>query len=173
MVRVLRGIMGEPSAWLSTGTLGGGAIEYARASGSGGEKLRQRRLVVAYNVRLSATRSNFVRRAAHEAGVPQTSSIRADDHSTIGGVLFAVLTPALFWKRANALNCAYPFSMLWSYTEPSLPLLVILGGAGIGSAVGLLAHYGRSLSGDRPPVVEVPKPENPAGPTPPVIPPAL
>ncbi len=38
-------------------------------------------------------------------GLCQTSSLRADDHSTIGGMLFAVITPALFWKRANSLNC--------------------------------------------------------------------
>ena len=37
-------------------------------------------------------------------GIPQTASIRADDHSTIGGILFAVITPALFWKRANSIN---------------------------------------------------------------------
>ena len=50
---------------------------------------------------------------------------------------------------------------------------VILGGAGIGSAVGLLAHYARSLTGDKPPVVEVPQPQNPGENTPPVVPPAL
>lgn len=35
------------------------------------------------------------------------SSVRADDHATIGSILFAVVTPALFWKRANAINCSY------------------------------------------------------------------
>ena len=40
----------------------------------------------------------------------QTSSIRADDHSTIGGIIFAVITPALFWKRANSINCKRPVS---------------------------------------------------------------
>lgn len=34
--------------------------------------------------------------------------------------------------------------------------LVILGGAGIGSAVGLLAHHGRSLFGDPPPPARIP-----------------
>jgi hypothetical protein len=33
---------------------------------------------------------------------------------------------------------------------------VILGGAGIGSSVGLLTHWGRTLSGDPPPRVEIP-----------------
>jgi hypothetical protein len=35
----------------------------------------------------------------------QTASLRADDHATIGGILFAVLTPAIFWKRASTVNC--------------------------------------------------------------------
>lgn len=34
----------------------------------------------------------------------QTASIRADDHATIGGILFAMLTPAFFWKQANVAN---------------------------------------------------------------------
>lgn len=34
--------------------------------------------------------------------------------------------------------------------------IVILGGAGLGSTVGLLTHYGRSLSGDLPPKAEAP-----------------
>ena len=47
----------------------------------------------------------------------QTASLRADDHSTIGGILFAVLTPALFWKRANAINCTYGKFSVWSFTH--------------------------------------------------------
>lgn len=31
----------------------------------------------------------------------KTSSLRANDHATIGGLLFAVLTPAIFWKKAG------------------------------------------------------------------------
>ncbi|KAI0683636.1 hypothetical protein BC835DRAFT_1409359 [Cytidiella melzeri] len=109
--RVLR------ATWLggSAGIVGGGSLEYVRSQWTDSAKLRSRRLVATYN----------------------TSSVRADDHATIGGLLFAVLTPALFWKRANSIN-------------------LVLGGAGIGSAVGLLAHYGRAVSGDRPPVVEIP-----------------
>ncbi|CCM02860.1 uncharacterized protein FIBRA_04972 [Fibroporia radiculosa] len=99
----------------SVGIVGGGAFEYVRSAYSNPEKIRARRILYAYD----------------------TSSIRADDHSTIGGALFAVLTPAMLWKRANIAN-------------------LILGGAGMGSAVGLLTHYTRTVSGDPPPVVRVP-----------------
>ena len=61
-----------------------------------------------------------------------TDRIRREDHSTIGAVLMAVVTPALLWKRASAVN-------------------LILGGAGIGGGVGVLAHYFRRISGDEPP----------------------
>jgi len=37
-------------------------------------------------------------------GPLQTASIRADDHATIGAILFAMLTPAFFWKQANVAN---------------------------------------------------------------------
>lgn len=39
----------------------------------------------------------------------KTASIRADDHSTIGAILFAVLTPALFWNRARMVHCKSHF----------------------------------------------------------------
>jgi len=58
------------------------------------------------------------------------SQIRTDDHSTIGSIIFAVLTPALLWNRASLIN-------------------LILGGAGIGSGVGVLVHVGRSVSEGR------------------------
>ena len=35
-------------------------------------------------------------------------------------------------------------------------VVVILGGAGIGSAAGLLAHYARTVTGDPAPTVRVP-----------------
>jgi len=57
------------------------------------------------------------------------SRLRANDHSTIGGILMAVLTPALFWNRAHTIN-------------------LVLGGAGLGTGLGLLTHYAR---GDIPP----------------------
>ncbi|KAI8998870.1 hypothetical protein BD414DRAFT_433118 [Trametes punicea] len=110
--RVLR------ATWIggSVGIAGGGAFEYARSAYSNPEKVRTRRIQATYD----------------------TSSIRADDHSTIGGILFAVLTPALFWKRASSVN-------------------LILGGAGIGSAIGLLAHHARTVTGDPAPKVRVPE----------------
>ncbi|KAI0340650.1 hypothetical protein BDW22DRAFT_1378788 [Trametopsis cervina] len=117
--RILRATWIGGSAGMSHRVVGGGALEYARSRFSDHEKLRRRRLVSTYD----------------------TSSLRADDHATIGGILFAVITPALFWKRANSLN-------------------LILGGAGIGSAVGVLAHHVRAISGDHPPVVEIPAPTN-------------
>ncbi|PCH38374.1 hypothetical protein WOLCODRAFT_65147 [Wolfiporia cocos MD-104 SS10] len=99
----------------SAGIVGGGAFEYVRSAYSKADHVRARRIRAAYD----------------------TSSIRADDHSTIGGILFAVLTPAILWKRASTVN-------------------LILGGAGIGSAVGLLAHHGRTVTGDPPPIVQLP-----------------
>ncbi|KAI0816062.1 hypothetical protein BC628DRAFT_1405920 [Trametes gibbosa] len=106
------------ATWLggSVGIVGGGAFEYARSAYSNPYKVRVRRLHATYD----------------------TSSIRADDHSTIGGILFAVITPALFWKRATSLN-------------------LILGGAGLGSAVGLIVHYTRTVTGDPAPTVPVPE----------------
>lgn len=55
--------------------------------------------------------------------------IRRHDHATIGSILMAVLTPALLWRRASIVN-------------------LILGGAGLGSGIGLVTHYVRTLSGD-------------------------
>ncbi|KAK7693185.1 hypothetical protein QCA50_002751 [Cerrena zonata] len=105
------------STWVggATGLVGGGAFEYVRSAYSDPENVRTRRIRAAYD----------------------TASIRADDHSTIGGILFAVLMPAVFWKRASAVN-------------------LVLGGAGIGSALGVLTHHGRSISGDPPPATQIP-----------------
>ncbi|EJF62436.1 hypothetical protein DICSQDRAFT_57746 [Dichomitus squalens LYAD-421 SS1] len=106
------------ATWMggSLGIVGGGAFEYARSAYSNPEKVRIRRFRTAYD----------------------TASIRADDHSTIGGILFAVITPALFWKRANSIN-------------------LILGGAGVGSAIGLIAHHARTVTGDPAPTIPVPE----------------
>lgn len=44
----------------------------------------------------------------------KTNRIRAEDHATIGTVLFAVLIPALLWKRAHIVNrvlFAFPSSV--------------------------------------------------------------
>ncbi|KDR81432.1 hypothetical protein GALMADRAFT_58746 [Galerina marginata CBS 339.88] len=64
-------------------------------------------------------------------------TLRRNDHSTIGSILGAVLAPALLWKRTGVVN-------------------LILGGAGLGSAIGLSTHYARTISGDPPPKVELP-----------------
>jgi hypothetical protein len=42
----------------------------------------------------------------------QAASLRADDHSTIGAILFAVLTPAILWKRASVVNCEQNISQV-------------------------------------------------------------
>jgi len=87
------------------GAAAGGGLAWARLRSQSTESLRDRRVRLMYN----------------------TTQIRTDDHSTIGSVLFAVLTPALFWKRARVVH-------------------LILGGAGIGSGVGVVMHLARSVS---------------------------
>lgn len=106
------------ATWVGSaaGCLGGGAFEYARSTSVSEATLRNRRLRNAYDA----------------------ASLRADDHATIGAVISAVLTPALFWRRATTIN-------------------LVLGGAGIGTTVGLLAHYGRTLAGDPSPRIQVPE----------------
>ncbi|THH33903.1 hypothetical protein EUX98_g300 [Antrodiella citrinella] len=81
------------ATWVS-GAAGGGGFEYLRSAYSNPEHVRSRRIVAAYNM----------------------NSVRADDHATIGSLLFAVLAPALFWKRANVFNRQYPLvSLFQSY----------------------------------------------------------
>ncbi|KIK40752.1 hypothetical protein CY34DRAFT_13489 [Suillus luteus UH-Slu-Lm8-n1] len=99
----------------SPGCAGGGALEYIRSSRASEATMRNRRLQHAYDA----------------------ASLRADDHSTIGAILFAVLTPAILWKRASVVN-------------------LVIGGAGIGSAIGLLTHYGRTVTGDITPDAQIP-----------------
>lgn len=53
--------------------------------------------------------------------------IRAEDRGTIGALLFAALTPALLWKRARAIH-------------------LVLGGAGIGSAIGSSVHLWKAYT---------------------------
>ncbi|KAF9653889.1 hypothetical protein BDM02DRAFT_3152838 [Thelephora ganbajun] len=88
----------------------GGGFEYIRTAHSDEAAARDRRIRASYD----------------------TASIRADDHATIGTILFAMLTPAFFWKQANVAN-------------------LILGGSGLGSGAGLCYHWVRSLTGDNPP----------------------
>ena len=85
----------------NAGIVTGGGFEYVRSAYSNPENVRNRRIRATYDVRLCpASCTEF-----NELTSRQTASLRADDHSTIGGVLCAVVTPALFWKRANAINC--------------------------------------------------------------------
>ncbi|KAN0075491.1 hypothetical protein V8E55_011514 [Tylopilus felleus] len=100
----------------AVGCAAGGGFEYVRSANSSEVTVRNRHIRSAYD----------------------TASLREDDHSTIGALLFAVLTPALFWRRASTIN-------------------LVLGGAGIGSSMGVLTHYGRTLTGDPPPPVQVPE----------------
>jgi len=83
-------------------------------------------------------------KSRHQALAYDVNRIRADDHSTIGALLFGVLTPALLWKRARAAH-------------------LILGGAGIGSAVGLSTHLWRTFTETQ---VTVPIPSTPPPPPP-------
>ncbi|KAF8580678.1 hypothetical protein K439DRAFT_1636835 [Ramaria rubella] len=86
----------------------GGGVAWVRLRNQTPESLQDRRMRLMYN----------------------GTQIRTDDHSTIGSILFAVLTPALLWRRAGVFN-------------------LILGGAGVGSSAGVLVHLGRSVSEDR------------------------
>ena len=54
----------------------------------------------------------------HRVQRSQTNLLRRIDHSTIGGILGAVLIPAILWKHAGIVNCR-PSKQLsqWSYTH--------------------------------------------------------
>ncbi|PAV23529.1 RNA polymerase III subunit RPC82 helix-turn-helix domain-containing [Pyrrhoderma noxium] len=95
------------ATWLGgiAGVAQGGSLEYFRTSQQNAETLRIRRINAMYNM----------------------SSLRAEDHSTIGALLGSLLIPALFWKRAKLIH-------------------LILGGAGIGSGFGLLTHWTRNFT---------------------------
>ncbi|KAH0830269.1 hypothetical protein J3R83DRAFT_1634 [Lanmaoa asiatica] len=127
--RVLR------AAWVGgvVGCAAGGGFEYVRSANSSEATVRNRHIRSAYD----------------------TASLREDDHSTIGALLFAVLTPALFWRRASTINCEQVPSSSKKVDLTSLK--VVLGGAGIGSSIGVVTHYGRTLTGDPPPPVQVPE----------------
>jgi len=81
-------------------------------------------------IRYANSSEDFLRARRIES-VYDTNRIRLDDHAMIGAILCSVLTPALLWKRANTFN-------------------LILGGAGIGSSIGLVTHYARLLFNDPP-----------------------
>lgn len=82
------------------GAAGGGGIAFARYNFTNPEQVRVKRMETAYDV----NPINFTRRFTNTT---QTGRIRAEDHATIGGVLFAVLTPAVLWNRARIINCAF------------------------------------------------------------------
>jgi len=108
--RVLR------ATWVGglSGTIASGGVGYLLYAKLSEESVRMKRLKLVYN----------------------TNLLRRNDHSTIGGILGAVLIPAILWKHAGSVN-------------------LILGGAGLGSGIGLVTHYGRKLTGS-PQVVKAP-----------------
>ncbi|KAL5511757.1 hypothetical protein ACEPAH_4975 [Sanghuangporus vaninii] len=97
------------ATWMGgiAGSAQGGALEYFRTSRQDEETLRVRRINAMYNM----------------------SSLRAQDHSTIGAILGGTLTPAIFWKHARAVH-------------------LFLGGAGIGAGLGLVVHWVRNVTED-------------------------
>lgn len=134
-----------------SGVASGGAFEYVRSSNSSSETLRSRRIRAVYDVPMASldTIPRFLTR--HLSLLSQTASLRADDHATIGALLFAVLTPSIFWKRAATIHRrSIPSNRLSRITTSSS---VIFGGAGLGTAAGYFAHVARSASGDVPPKV--------------------
>jgi hypothetical protein len=62
----------------------------------------------------------------------------------IGTLLMGVLSPAIFWNRAHIVNRALTLHSLSPFATHLFP--VVLGGAGLGSSMGLLTYYGRSLT---------------------------
>jgi len=96
--RVLR------ATWVGglSGTIASGGVGYVQYANLSQESARMKRLKMVYD----------------------TNLLRRNDHSTIGGIIGAVIMPAILWRRASIVN-------------------LILGGAGLGSGTGLLAHYSR------------------------------
>ncbi|KAL0947322.1 hypothetical protein HGRIS_013441 [Hohenbuehelia grisea] len=82
--------------------------------------------------------------AAHNAAV-----IRAEDHSTICALIFSMFFPAFFWNQARLVH-------------------LILGGAGIGSAIGSWNYIGITNMGPDSPLQALlpPVPTSPGSPPP-------
>src|SRR5712672_666695 len=135
------------------GIASGGAFEYVRSSNSSFETLRSRRIRAAIDVPIPPLFrvmifmygiSSFLQRASH----------RADDHATIGALLCAVLTPALFWRRGTTIHREYFLGSVHSLLITCRE--VVFGGAGLGTAAGYFTHIARSASGDVPPTPVIP-----------------
>lgn len=84
----------------------------------------------------------------------QTNRIRAEDHATIGLVITSLLTTGIFWKQASIVNRMCTLYLLLALLMPASA--VVLGGAGLGSSIGLFTHYGRSFLGDPPEKTKIP-----------------
>lgn len=87
----------------------------------------------------------------------QMSSLRADDHSTIGAVLGGLLTPAIFWKRAKTIHCMCTFLISFPPVSKGCSL-VLLGGVGVGAGLGLVAHWVRNVAEEPLPAGPISKP---------------
>ena len=99
----------------SIGTIASGTVGYLRYAKLSEESVRTERLKTVYNVSIPP-RLPFIMRPTFMIG--QTDLLRRIDHSTIGGILGAVLIPAILWKHAGIVNCM-PSEQLsqWSYTH--------------------------------------------------------
>ena len=90
---------------MHSGIASGGAFEYVRSASSSSETLRSRRIRAAIDVLILAFVVTVLGYLIHYISVfPQRASHRADDHATIGALLCAVLTPAIFWKRGAMIH---------------------------------------------------------------------
>lgn len=167
------GVAGKPFSVLAaivaiphgnaSGVAQGGALEFLRTSYEDNFRLRTRHISAMYNVSCFSCMLQDTPKRLYTC-FPQRSSIRADDHSTIGAILGALLTPAIFWKRARSIHRKFTADIVSIDGLLSSRDAVFLGGAGIGAGAGLAAHWVRSVTGDRPP--EAIPPIAPAPPTP-------
>ena len=120
------------ATWLGGlgGTVAGAGVGWVQYTGVPPQRLSDARTKLAYDV-------GFILLALVGLHTDlslgwQRDEIRMDDHATVGAILLAVLTPAVFYGRTRLVHS-------------------ILGGASIGAGGGMLAHYWRSYQeGPRP-----------------------
>jgi hypothetical protein len=95
------------ATWIAggVGTTVGGGLAWGKLRSQTPESLQDRRVRLMYNVRCV----QLVCRSTHATALENTQ-IHTDDHSTIGSILFAVLTPALLWRRAHIINRVFCLS---------------------------------------------------------------